>query len=275
MRRLLPILLTLLLACGVHAAAQDAQADSTSRFAPLDSLLTQFYGALLPADNDEKNAEFDSLIASCTDSLTRQHVTLAIFDHYRFSRIMGEEAVAVHIFDEWLATGKVQPRSEFEMFEAERFALENRSTLLGMPAPQITLRTPCVGKRTVPRSDRAAVLFFYSPGCAKCRLETHALPAVLADVNFPLDFYAIDVDTDRRAFRAFRKALKTPNKNVRMIHLWDPKNESTLLLDYGVFSTPKVFVVWEGEILGRRLEMDNLHESIQDINMLYGQEKED
>ena len=211
MRRLLPILLTLLLACGVHAAAQDAQADSTARFAPLDSLLTQFYGALLPADNDEKNAEFDALITSCTDSLTRQHVTLAIFDHYRFSRIMGEEAVAVHIFDEWLATGKVQPRSEFEMFEAERFALENRSTLLGMPAPQITLRTPCGGKRTVPRSDRAAVLFFYSPGCAKCRLETHALPAVLADVKFPLDFYAIDVDTDRRAFRAFRKALKTPN----------------------------------------------------------------
>ena len=275
MRRLLPILLTLLLACGGHAAAQDAQADSTSRFAPLDSLLTQFYGALLPADNDEKCAEFDALITSCADSLTRQHVTLAIFDHYRFSRIMGEEAVAVHIFDEWLATGKVQPRSEFEMFEAERFALENRSTLLGMPAPQITLRTPCGGKRTVPRSDRAAVLFFYSPGCAKCRLETHALPAVLADVKFPLDFYAIDVDTDRRAFRAFRKALKTPNKNVRMIHLWDPKNESTLLLDYGVFSTPKVFVVWEGEILGRRLEMDNLHEIIQYINMLYGQEKED
>ena len=275
MRRLLPILLTLLLLCGARTAAQEAQADSTARFAPLDSLLTQFYGALLPADNDEKSAEFDALINSCTDSLMRQHVALAVFDHYRFSRVMGEEAVAVHIFDEWIATGKVQPRSEFEMFEAERFALENRSTLIGMPAPQLTLRTPCGGKRTLPRSDRAAVLFFYSPGCAKCRLETHALPAVLADVNFPLDFYAIDVDTDRRAFRAFRKALKTPNKNVRMIHLWDPKNESTLLLDYGVFSTPKVFVVWEGEILGRRLEMDNLHEIIQYINMLYGQEKED
>jgi len=275
MRRLLPILLTLLLLCGARTAAQEAQADSTARFAPLDSLLTQFYGALLPADNDEKSAEFDALINSCTDSLMRQHVALAVFDHYRFSRVMGEEAVAVHIFDEWIATGKVQPRSEFEMFEAERFALENRSTLLGMPAPLLTLRTPCGGKRTIPRSDRAAVLFFYSPGCAKCRLETHALPSVLAEVNFPMDFYAIDVDTDRRAFRAFRKALKTSNKNVRMVHLWDPKNESTLLLDYGVFSTPKVFVVWEGEILGRRLEMANLLEIIQYINMLYGQEKED
>ena len=77
------------------------------------------------------------------------------------------------------------------------------------------------------------------------------------------------------AFRAFRKALKTSNKQVKMIHLWDPKNDSTLLLDYGVFSTPKVFVVWEGEILGRRLEMANLLEIIQYINMLYGQEKED
>ena len=83
------------------------------------------------------------------------------------------------------------------------------------------------------------------------------------------------MDTDRRDFRAFRKALKTDNKNVRMIHLWDPKNESTLLLDYGVFSTPKVFVVWEGKILGRRLEMDSLQEIIHYINLLYGQEKED
>ncbi len=275
MRRLLPILLTLLLACGGHASAQDAQADSTARFAPLDSLLTQFYGALLPADNDEKCAEFDALISSCTDSLTRQHVALAVFDHYRFSRVMGEEAVAVHVFDEWIATGKVQPRSEFEMFEAERFAIENRSTLIGMPAPQLTLRKPCGGRVTLPRADRAAVLFFYSPGCAKCRMETYALPTVLADVEFPLDFYAIDVDTDRRDFRAFRKALKTDNKNVRMIHLWDPRNESTLLLDYGVFSTPKVFVVWEGEILGRRLEMSSLQEIIHYINLLYGQEKED
>ena len=288
MRRRLLISLLLLAASAFALRAQDipdyaqydqAVADSldaeAARFAPLDSLLTQFYGALLYEENSAKNAEFDALIASCRDSLTRQHVALAVFDHYRYSRVMGEEAVAVHIFDEWIATDKVQLRSEFERFEAERFALENRKTLLGMPAPQVTLRTPCGGRRTIPPSDRAAVLFFYSPGCAKCRLETHALPAVLAEVDFPLDFYAINLDKDRRDFRAFRKALKTTNKNVKMIHLWDPKDESALLLDYGVFSTPKVFVVWEGEILGRRLEMDSLQEIIRYINLLYGQEKED
>ena len=278
MRRWLLIFLLLSLpalalrAQDIPEAAQEEQA----RFAPLDSLLTQFYGALEREEVSVKNTEFDTLIGSCRDSLMRQHVALAVFDHYRFSRVMGEEAVAVHIYDEWIASGKVQPRSEFELFEAERFALENRSTLIGMQAPQITLRTPCGGRRTIPAGERPAVLFFYSPHCAKCRLETHALPAVLADVEFPMDFYAIDVDTDRRDFRAFRKAIGTPNKNVRITHLWDPRMESTLLLDYGVFSTPKVFMVWkDGEILGRRLEMENLQELIHYINMLYGQEKEE
>ena len=258
-----------------EAALIDSLDAQASRYAPLDSLLTQFYGALVREETEVKNAEFDALIASCTDSLMRQHVALAVFDHYRFSRVMGEEAVAVHIYDEWIAPGKVRTRSEFELFQAERFALENRSTLIGMPAPKLTLRTPCSGRKTLPAEDRAAVLFFYSPGCSKCRLETYALPGVLSQVAFPMNFYAIDVDSDRQAFRAFRKALKSPNRNVKMIHLWDPGQESTLLLDYGVFSTPKVFVVWEGEILGRRLEMDNLQEIIQYINILYGQEKEE
>ena len=272
MRRLLPILLAL----GLCLSAA-AQPDTTGRYAPLDSLLTQFYGALEREEVSVKNSEFDALIGSCTDSLMRQHVALSVFDHYRYSRVMGEEAVALHVYDAWIASGKVRTRSEFEMFEAERFALENRKTLIGMQAPQVTLRTPCGGRRTVPvPGDRPAVLFFYSPHCAKCRLETHALPAVLAEVDFPMDFYAINVDTDRKDFRAFRKAIGTPNKNVRITHLWDPKSESTLLLDYGVFSTPKVFVVWkDGEILGRRLEMENLQEIIRYINMLYGQEKEE
>lgn len=287
MRRRLLIFLLLLPGLAISAQVvpdyereEQALADSldavAAKYAPLDSLLTQFYGALELEETEAKNAEFDALIGSCRDSLARQHVALAVFDHYRYSRIMGEEAVALHIFDEWIAPGKVQTRSEFELFEAERFAMENRKTQIGMPAPILTLRTPCGGKRTIPAAGRPAVLFFYSPHCSKCRLETHALPAVLADVEFPLNFYAIDVDTDRRDFKNFRKALRTANKKVKMIHLWDPDSDSSLLLDYGVFSTPKVFLVWEdGEILGRRLEMDSLQQMIHYINILYGQKKEE
>ena len=266
-------LILLCLSLSLNAAAQ---IDTTGRYAGLDSLLTQFYTALEREEADIKNAEFDTLIGSCRDSLTRQHVALSVFDHYRFSRIMGEEAVAVHIYDEWIEPGRVATRSEFELFEAERFALENRKTLLGMTAPKVTLKKVCGGKKTIPDDGRISVLFFYSPGCAKCRLETHVLPSVLAEVQFPMNFYAVNTDTDRRAWKAFRKALGTTNRKVRMIHLWDPEMESSMLIDYGIFSTPKVFVAMEdGEIIGRRLEMENLLQIIQYINILYGEEKED
>ena len=271
MKRILLILLCLSLSLGAAA-----QIDTTGRYAGLDSLLTQFYTALEREETDVKNTEFDTLIGSCRDSLTRQHVALSVFDHYRFSRIMGEEAVAVHIYDEWIATEKVQTRSEFELFEAERFALENRKTLLGMTAPRITLKKVCGGKKTIPDDGRISVLFFYSPSCAKCRLEAEVLPSVLAEVQVPMNFYAVNTDTDRRAWKAYRKAIKTSNRKVRIIHLWDPEMESSMLIDYGIFSTPKVFVAMEdGEIIGRRLEMDNLMQIIQYINMLYGEEKED
>ncbi len=270
MRKLFLVLLVL--CCGLKAAAQ---VDEDRSYAPLDSLLAQFYVALEREPTEAKTAQMDALIESCRDSLMRQHVALSIFDYYRYSRVMGEEAVAVHVFDEWIASKRVEMRSEFDLFDAERFVLENRRTLLGMDAPELTLKTPCGRKRTLPGDGRASVLFFYSPGCAKCRLETYALPTVLAGVDFPLDFYAVNVDTDRKDWRAFRKALKCSNKQVRMIHLWDPDMESGLLIDYGVFSTPKLFVVWDGKILGRRLEMENLQEMIQYISIFYGKEKEE
>ena len=59
MRRWLLVLL--LLGCSLTAVAQ---LDTTGRYAGLDSLLTQFYGALVREDIPVKNAEFDALIES-------------------------------------------------------------------------------------------------------------------------------------------------------------------------------------------------------------------
>ena len=76
-----------------------AQEDDPDRYRGLDSLLTEFYAALQPESVEVKCDEFDALISTCRDSLTRQHVTLRILDHYMHSRVMGEEGVAIHIYD--------------------------------------------------------------------------------------------------------------------------------------------------------------------------------
>lgn len=242
-------------------SAQELDSLEFERYRGLDSLLTQFYYTLEREDPEVKSVEFDGLIETCKDSLTRQHVTLQIFDHYRFSRLMGDETVAVHIFDNWLASGRVKTRSEFEMMDAELFANFNRQSLIGMDAPRIELLKPCGGKRATPSEGRISVLFFYDTSCAKCRLETQVLPTIVKEVDFPFDFYAIYVGTERRDWNAFRRNFRLNNKNIRLIHLWDPEIDSGYQKAYGVTGTPRLFVVEpDGVIIGRRLEMTNLME---------------
>lgn len=261
MRKAAVILASLLLS--VSAFCQQLDSLEFDRYRGLDSLLTQFYSALELEDVDVKGREMDNLISMCKDSLARQHVALQIFDHYRYSRVMGEEAVAIHVFDEWIASGRIQTRSDFEMMDDELFVNFNRSSLLGMEAARISLFKPCGGRKEIPSEGRVSILFFYDTSCAKCRLETQVLPQVVKDIDFPVDFHAVYVGTDRTSWNAFRKNFKLRNPNIRLVHLWDPEIESGYQKLYGVTGTPKMFVVEPtGTIIGRRLEMTNLIEMI-------------
>ncbi len=258
----------LCLVCLLSSLFLSAQTDSLDRYAGLDSLLTQFYASLERESIEVKNREFDNLISTCRDSLTRQHVTLRIFDHYRHSRVMGEEAVAIHVYDVWLASGLVRTATDIELMDAQIFADFNRNSLVGMTAPKVRLLKPRGGSETVPAEGRVAVLFFYDTSCAKCRLESVALPSVLSQVNFPMNFYAVYVGTDKDEWRSFRRNFKIPGRKVSLHHLWDPQMDSDYQKYYGVTGTPRIFVVWkDGEILGRRLEVDNLQEIIHYINI--------
>lgn len=270
--------LAVCLVCVLSVLRCLAQTDSLDfdRYSGLDSLLTQFYSSLERESIEVKNAEFDHLISTCQDSLTRQHVTLRVFDHYRHSRVMGEEAVAIHIYDRWLATGLVHTATDIELMDAEIFADFNRSSLLGMTAPKVNLLKPCGGRETVPAEGKVAVLFFYDTACAKCRLESQVLPSVLSQVDFPMNFYAVYVGTDKKEWKAFRRNFRIPGRRVKLRHLWDPEMDSDYQKYYGVTGTPRMFVVWkDGEILGRRLEVANLQEIIHYISITDGKEKQE
>lgn len=252
MRRLLVIcVLALLLPAGM--VARD--------YRGLDSLLVQFYDAMMMEPVEAKIHEFDSLIETCQDSLTRQHVALAIFDHYRESKVMGEEEVAVHIYDRWFADGTVRMTGEMEEFDAQMFADFNRSTLIGRDAPTVTMNDQCRRPVTFPETGRTCILFFYDTSCAKCQLEIKVLPGILEGIDFPVNFYAVNCGSDKKAWRKFRQSFRVRNRQVKLIHLWDPDMDTDYLRLYGIISTPKMYMTEpQGSVIGRRLEPESLME---------------
>ena len=242
--------------------------------ARLDRMLENYTAAIAQESAEVKSAECDFLISSVKDSLTTQHIALWLYDHYKESELMGDEAVAIHVYDNWFKTGTIAMRGEFDRLDADIFATFNRSTLLGMKAPVVDLRGPCGRKVRIPRDGTHAILFFFDTSCAKCQLEAKVLPDIVKQATFPTTFYAVYCGQSKKEWRQFRRSFKICSRNVSVVHAWDPEMESDFLRLYGVISTPRLyFTDVDGEILGRRLEAESLAEIIQYINAYYGQKE--
>lgn len=264
--------LTVILLSALLALAPQRQAPDSLALAKLDGMLENYTAMIERESIEVKNAECDFLISSVHDSLTTQHIALWLYDHYKDSPIMGEEAVAIHIYDDWIKDGTVKMRGEFDRFDAELFASFNRSTLLGMKAPVVDMQTPCGRKIRIPQDGSYSILFFFDTSCGKCQLTAQMLPQTLSKISFPTRFYAVYCGHDKKAWRKFRRSFKLRNKHVGVVHCWDPEIESDYLRLYGVIATPKMyFTDTDGEILGRRLEIESLDEIISYICAYYEQ----
>lgn len=200
----------------------------------LGARLEQYFTALAGEPAAVQNQECDFLIASCEDSLVRQYVALKIYDHYLQSKIMGDDAVAVHVADTWFLSGAVAMHSDMDLVHAQLFADFNRASLIGQPAPEIRLFTP-EGEQTRVPGEGYSVLYFYDIACATCKVETQRLKKFIREEEYPFTLYAIYTGADADAWEEARKDFRGA------VHLWDPEISSDWQRLYGVLQTPRMF----------------------------------
>ena len=240
-----------LLGClaGVLALSLQAQEPYPQLGAKLDSYLAALVGESASA----QSAECDFLINTTQDSLLRQYVALKLYDHYLQSPVMGDDAVAVHVAREWLLSGKVAMHSEEDLFNARLFVEFNQSSLIGMPAPAVTLFSPSGEGVQLPPAGEWSVLYFYDTSCSTCKRETARLKAFVQEDSVPV--YAIYVGGDADAWEAYRADFPG------VTHLWDPTFSSDWQRLYGVLQTPRMFLVNpSGVIVGRGLDTPALRQ---------------
>ncbi len=259
MKRLAGIFIGLVLC--LSASLRCAGQIDSARLAGLDGRLEEYFRTLEPESIEVKNEECDLLVSSARDSLLRRHIALKIYDHYLESKVMGDEAVAIHMTDKWFASRLIDMGGEDVLLNARIYADFNRQSLLGMQAPVIEMTAPDGGRVTVGGgSDRYTVLFFFDTDCAKCRLETILLRSKLNQRNWPVDFYAIYTGTDAAAWKEWREQkFAVTASRTKVTHLWDPEVESDFQMKYGVIQTPRMFLLDKsGTIVGRGLDTSAL-----------------
>lgn len=264
-RRLLLSFLLILLSLGLRAQLPSPLDSATT--AALESRLEEYFAALEREPVQVKIGECDFMLENCTDSLVRQYVAVRIYDHFLGSNVMGDEAVAVHMVDDWFIPGKVSMYSDIDMLNARVYAEFHRSSLIGMEAPRLTLRALDGSAVTAPAQGAASVLFFYDTSCAKCKLEMLRLREYLPQLDVPLEFFAVYTGVSEEQWKEFidtRWDFDVPS--VRVHHVWDPELESNFQMLYGVLQTPQMLLVGtDGIIAGRSLDTDALAQLLPSV----------
>lgn len=259
MKRLIIIFAAFLATVFVSSAQQ---LDSAKRVL-LDGKLSEYVAAIERAGADVQKEECDFLIGSSTDSLVRQYVALRLYDHYMSSKVMGAEAVAIHIFDKWFLPGIVKMESDMDLMTARVYADFNRQSQIGMPAPELTMNT-MEGEvvelfrqsHTVKDGQRHSVLFFYDTDCAKCKVESILLSHLLEDEDYPIDFYAIYTGDDFESWQKYvPERFDFHTSQMRVTHLWDPELDSDFQRKYGILQTPRMYLLGPDYVIkGRGLD---------------------
>lgn len=262
------------------AADAFAQLDSTVRSA-LDKRLSEYFAAIESEGPETQKGECDFLIETCADSLMRQYVALSAYEHYRDSKVMGSEAVAIYVFDEWFDSGRVKMRDENELLAARIFAEFNRRSLIGNQAPEMTLFDMDGNAVTLfdEPSDRFSVLYFYDTSCSTCKVQSILLRNLFREEDFPVDLIAVYVSDNDAEWRKYASGqLNFDAGNVRVHHLWDPGLDSDFQRKYGVIQTPRMFLIApDGRILGRGLDARALavmlHGIFDEVELEYGNDE--
>lgn len=269
MNKLLSYLLALVLmflTSGLGAAVV-SQPDSL-KMAALDAKLEEYLTTISRESLDVQKQECDFLIGSTTDSLVRTAVARKILNTYMESPIMGAEAVAIHLIDNWFANGAVKMSSEIDLLNARVFADFNRQSLIGCKAPDLVMENHEGQQVAFPGvSGRYSVLYFYDADCAKCKIQSILIRSLIETENYPIDFFAVYTGDDRNEWQDYmEKRLAVSAENTCVQHLWDPQVESDFQRKYGVIQTPRVFLISpNGVIIGRGLDAKALSQMFATI----------
>ena len=255
------------------AIASSAQQLDSAKRVLLDEKLAEYTAAIEREGVQVQKEECDFLIGSSTDSLVRQYVALRLYDHYMSSKVMGAEAVAIHIFDTWFLPGKVSMGDDIDLMTARVYADFNRQSQIGMPAPQLTMKNMDgdvvdlfrYGKtlshigpnaRMQTASQRHSVLFFYDTDCAKCKAESILLSHLLEDEDYPIDLYAVYTGDNHESWQKYvSERFDLHTSKTKITHLWDPTLDSDFQRKYGILQTPRMYLLGPDYVIkGRGLD---------------------
>ena len=239
---------------------QNAEQDSTSAYKQFSK---EDVSLVLSVFDGKKVSEIitkaELLVNSGVDASEKGAIAYYIYDYYRNSNIMGYDEIAIYFADNYILNDRYPIPSDADLFSIKLFAEFNRSSLIGMAAPELVMEDPSGANISILNGNQDyTILYFYEDDCSACSRTTPALMQYLSridGINFTI--YMIYTQSDRERWMNYIKTFVHPFKlpeTIKVVHLWDPEFTSNYPTKYGIISTPGLFLLDNtNTIIGRGL----------------------
>jgi peroxiredoxin len=206
-----------------------------------------------------------------------QYCTNELFLKYAKSEIMGQDAIYVHIADNYYLNGLAWWPTEASIKELRDRVEAIRPTLIGNIAPnfivQDSLKKSVRFHDFVPK-NKYTLLVFWNSDCGHCQHEIPALKKLYTDSlkTLGIGVFAVSTEQTDSSFKAFAA------KNCS--HEWfvgaDMYGVSAFRKEYDVISTPKVFLITpDYKIIAKNIPTDKLVDFIRFEDGLVARKKDE
>ena len=215
-----------------------------------------------------RNMAIDYLMENryLTDPRMKAAVAMECFRRYSSSIVMGAESGAVYAAEKYILGNEAV--AEKDRAEAAYYVTLNKGTLFGSKAPELSLKdTAGTLRSTKDLMGAYSIIYFYSDDCNYCKVETPRFMEFIDSYDqAPLNIMTVYTGTDSKAWKEYVKEnFRTINPLVNWIHVADIERESRFPVDYGVASTPKMFLLDESlRIRGRGILTPTLSKILED-----------
>ncbi len=223
----------------------------------LNARLDAFFSNVVIQIPDSLNKEIDKLIRKCQSNYkVFQFVSVFLFNHFRESEIMGQDAVLLKIADDIYLSGKADWVSKEFLDDLRKQTELLRHNLIGMKAENLVIDSyKGIFVSLYDVEKEYTILYFWEPNCGHCKEATPKLKAYYEKAKSQgIEVFAVCTISDRPAWSKYIE-----ENGLTWINGWDPDRASHFDYYYNVQSTPMIYILDKNKkIIAKKISVDDI-----------------
>lgn len=228
--------------------------------------LNEYFDKLVYKQVDSISLDIDKMLSVEMDTAVYRYIVVTLTNKYAASKMMGMDAVYVHMIDNYYSTGKAYWVDDATLTRMEQTSERLKPLLLGQVAPVFraeNLQGETVMNALTVTDKDYKILFFYDSDCGHCKKAIPKLMTAFEELknqNVSAEVITMNLGEDREEWTNFLTIYNVTGKKLSNL-----KGVSNAGYYYYVDSTPQIYILdKDNKIIAKKLSAEYVDDFIID-----------